>query len=189
MTSASHRSKNTTLRRPLETASAIFHRRRNDLTSATKISRHFSCSPDRLDVEDVRAFQVHLVANGISWSSLNQIVCALRFFYGVTLGRDTVPGRIVHAREPQKLPVVLSAYEVVRFLEAVASLKSRAALTCAYAAGLGVSEVVRIRICASSRCCSATTSCRRQRATCTPNRRLADLTEASRFTFGCVSDS
>jgi hypothetical protein len=39
-----------------------------------------------LHLEDVRAFQVHLVSTGISWPALNQIVCALRFFYGVTLG-------------------------------------------------------------------------------------------------------
>ena len=45
-------------------------------------------------LEDVHAFQVHLVATGISWPALNQIVCALRFFYGVTLGQDTVPKRI-----------------------------------------------------------------------------------------------
>jgi len=36
---------------------------------------------------------------------------------------------------------VLSADEVVQFLEAVSSLKSRAALTTAYAAGLRASEV------------------------------------------------
>ncbi|MEY9278886.1 site-specific recombinase XerD [Bradyrhizobium yuanmingense] len=45
-----------------------------------------------------------------------------------------------------KLPVVLSADEVVQFLEAVSSLKSRAALTTAYAAGLRASEVAGLRI-------------------------------------------
>jgi hypothetical protein len=35
-----------------------------------------------LELEDVRAFQVHLISTGISWMALNQIVCALRFFYG-----------------------------------------------------------------------------------------------------------
>ena len=65
-------------------------------------------------------------------------VCALRFFYGVTLGQATVPERIAYAREPSKLPVVLSADEVVRFLEAIPSLKSRTALTTVYAAGLRV---------------------------------------------------
>src|SRR3546814_17543742 len=78
----------------------------------------------------------------MSWAALNQTVCALRFFYGVTLGHGEIPERIPYAREPRKLPVVLSADEVVRFLEAVASLKSREALTTASAAGLRASEVV-----------------------------------------------
>jgi site-specific recombinase XerD len=41
---------------------------------------------------------------------------------------------------------VLSADEVVAFLEAVPSLKSRAALTTAYAAGLRTSEVAGLRV-------------------------------------------
>jgi site-specific recombinase XerD len=44
------------------------------------------------------------------------------------------------------LPVVLSGDEVVRFLEAVSSLKSRVALTTAYGAGLRVSEVVGVKV-------------------------------------------
>jgi len=86
------------------------------------------------------------VSTGISWPALNQTVCALRFFYGVTLGHGEIPERIPYAREPRKLPVVLSADEVVRFLEAVPSLKSRAALTTAYAAGLRASEVVGLKV-------------------------------------------
>ncbi|MBG0791924.1 tyrosine-type recombinase/integrase [Methylocystis sp. H62] len=100
-----------------------------------------------MGLEDVRAFQVHLASTGISWASLNQIVCALRFFYGVTLGLDTIPERIAYAREPRKLPAVLSGDEVIRFLEAVSSLKSRVALTTAYAAGLRVSEVTGLKVC------------------------------------------
>ena len=41
---------------------------------------------------------------------------------------------------------MLSADEVVRFLEAIPSLKSRTALTTVYAAGLRVSEVVLLKI-------------------------------------------
>lgn len=119
---------------------------RSYLHAVAKFSRYFGRSPDRLGLEDVRAFQVHLVSTGMSWAALNQTVCALRFFYGVTLGHGEIPERIPYAREPRKLPVVLSADEVVRFLEAVASLKSRAALTTAYAAGLRASEVVGLKV-------------------------------------------
>src|SRR3954454_20268272 len=119
---------------------------RSYIHAVAKFSRYFGRSPARLGLEDVRAFQVHLVAKGISWSALNQTVCALRFFYGVTLGHAEIPERIAYARLPRKLPVVLSADEGVRFLEAVPSLKSRAALTAAYAAGLRTSEVVGLRV-------------------------------------------
>jgi integrase/recombinase XerD len=119
---------------------------RSYVHAVAKFGRFFGRSPEKLDLEDVRAFQVHLVAGGMSWPALNQTVCALRFLYGVTLARPDLPERIAHAREPQKLPVVLSADEVVRFLEAVPSLKSRAALTTAYAAGLRASEAVSLKV-------------------------------------------
>ena len=96
---------------------------RSYIHAVSKFSRFFGSSPDRLDLEDVREFQVYLVSQGISWPALNQTVCALRFFYGVTLKRDEMPERIPYARQPRKLPVVLSADEVVQFLE-VLSLKS-----------------------------------------------------------------
>ena len=98
---------------------------RSYLHAVAKFSRYFGRSPDRLGLEDVRAFQVYLVSQGISWPALNQTVCALRFFYGVTLDRAEIPERIVYARTPRKLPAILSADEVVRFLEAVPSLKAR----------------------------------------------------------------
>ena len=119
---------------------------RSYIGAVSKFSRYFGRSPDKLTLDDVHAFQVHLVSTGISWPGLNLIVCALRFFYGVTLGQATVPEWIPYAREPRKLPVVLRADEVVQFLEAVSSLRSRAALTTAYAAGLRASEVAGLRV-------------------------------------------
>jgi integrase len=66
-------------------------------------------------------------------------------FYGVMLGAAAVPERIRRG-SPSKLSVVLSADEVVQFLGAVPSLKSRAALTTAYAAGFRASEAAGQRI-------------------------------------------
>ena len=119
---------------------------RSYIHAVKRYSLYFGRSPDLLGLEDVRTYQVHLVAKGIAWATLNQIVCALRFFYGVTLVQDEVPERIPYARQRQALPEVLSRDEVVRFLEAVSSLKCRVALTCAYATGLRVSEVVGVEV-------------------------------------------
>lgn len=112
-----------------------------------KFSRYFGKSPAQLGLEEVRSYQVHLASQRIAWATLNHAVCALRFFYGVTLGRTDLPELIPYARNPRKLPVVLSREEVVRFLEAVPGLKSRIALTTAYAAGLRLSEAVALRPC------------------------------------------
>lgn len=119
---------------------------RSYIHAVAKFSRFFGCSPDRLGLDEVRAFQLHLVGSGISWAGLNQTICALRFFYGTTLGRAELPERIAYAREPRKLPVVLGTEEVVRFLAAVTNLKHRIALTTAYATGLRAAEVANLKL-------------------------------------------
>jgi site-specific recombinase XerD len=49
-------------------------------------------------------------------------------------------------KKPFKLPVILSREEVAHFLESIASRKHRTILMTAYAAGLRVSEVTRLKI-------------------------------------------
>src|ERR1700735_516129 len=75
---------------------------RSYISAVSKFSRYFGRSPDKLTLDDVHAFQVHLVSTGVSWPGLNQIVCALRFFYGVTLGEAAVPERLPYARQPRR---------------------------------------------------------------------------------------
>ena len=65
--------------------------------AVAKFSRYFKRSPDGLGLAEVRAYQVHLVSRGVSWDGFNQAVCALRFFYGVTLGRSAMVER-AHGR-------------------------------------------------------------------------------------------
>ena len=113
--------------------------------AVAKFSRFFGCSPDRLGIEEVRAYQLHLAGLGWSWSHINQVSCALRFFFGVTLGRPEAFDRIISAKEPKKLPVVLSGEEIVRFCRRC-RLRNRAALTTAYGAGLRVCEVAALKV-------------------------------------------
>jgi integrase/recombinase XerD len=70
--------------------------------AVAKFSRHFNRSPDRLGLEDVRAYQLHLIGEKYSWSHINQVACALRFFYGITLDQKKAFERIVTATDPQK---------------------------------------------------------------------------------------
>ena len=49
-------------------------------------------SPDELTLEDVRDYQLHLVARGLKASSICPIMSALRFLYAVTLDRPEAGG-------------------------------------------------------------------------------------------------
>lgn len=119
---------------------------RDYLYAVANFAKHFGAPPDQLGPEDIRAYQVHLVSKKIAWSSLRVIVCALRFLYCVTLGKNWTVQQIPYPRPERKLPVVLSLAEVTQFLEAIPNLKHRAALMTAYAAGLRVSEVVALKV-------------------------------------------
>ncbi len=105
-----------------------------------KFAQHFHKSPDLLGPEEVRSYQVHLVdEKKCSWTTLNQTVCALRFLYITTLGRDWAIRHIPYAKAPRKLPVVLSQGEVLRILEAVQNFKHLSILLVGYTGGLRIS--------------------------------------------------
>jgi len=110
-------------------------------------ARHFGQSPERLGREDIRAYRLYLAQDKhLAASSISVAVAALRFFDTVTLKQAwTVDADIPTCRLPQKLPQVLSQKEVSQFLDAVESLKHRVILTVCYAAGLRVSEAVRLK--------------------------------------------
>ena len=103
-------------------------------------------SPDRASVEDIRRYQLSLASSSLGVPSVNAAMTALRFFFKVTLRRGDVTEDIVFAREPRRLPVVLSPEEVARLLAAAPSLKYQAALSIAYAAGLRASEVISLKV-------------------------------------------
>jgi integrase/recombinase XerD len=100
----------------------------------------------KAEFEDIRRYQVNLAERGVSPSSRNVAMTALRFFYARALNRPQVTDRIVFAREPKKLPVVLSPEEMGRLLAAAPTLKYQAALSVAYAGGLRISEVVSLKV-------------------------------------------
>ncbi len=87
----------------------------------------FGRSPDQAGAEDLRRYQLHMRSNGASATSMNAAVSALRFLFGVTLGRDDANQGMTTVREPRKLPVVLSPEEVARVLDAASGLKYRPA--------------------------------------------------------------
>jgi integrase/recombinase XerD len=109
-------------------------------------ARHFGRSPEQLGLEEIRAYQLHLVQQKVSWGVLSHSVSALRFLYLITLQKDWNIRRIPYPHKEVKLPEVPTRDEVARFLDAITNIKHRALLTACYAAGLRVSEATHLRV-------------------------------------------
>ena len=114
--------------------------------------KHFAAflgrSPDTATREDLRAYQLQMTRDGVSATTFNVRIISLRFFFGITCGRDEMKRYMQFHRQPRKLPVVLSVEEVADLLAAVPGpgLKYRAALGISYGAGLRASEVCNLKV-------------------------------------------
>jgi site-specific recombinase XerD len=116
------------------------------VAAVVKLTRHAGRPPDQLTAEDIRAFQLHLRQRGVPWNTFNQIVCGLRFFYRVTLGRPDVVTMIPYGRRAKALPSVLSPEEAARLLAALPDDRYRLLVRTAYACGLRLSEVLHLKV-------------------------------------------
>lgn len=110
------------------------------LTSFLKWYRHALCE---VTTEDVRDYLELLVDGGASTSHLSVSLSAIRTAFGKFCGLDCTRG-LVTPRRRHKLPIVLSESEIRRLLEAAISLRDKLMLGIIYAAGLRVSEGVRL---------------------------------------------
>ena len=86
-------------RSPKTIAAYVYHVR--------DLARYFKQSPEQLGDDQIHRFLLHLLHHKqVSWSSYNQAVAGLRFFYGVTYPSDTVVTRLPYGKRPKRLPAV-----------------------------------------------------------------------------------
>ncbi len=115
--------------------------------AAAQFATYFGKSPEQLGKSEVREYLLYLVQQRkVSWSTYNVALCALRFLYHETLGRDELLKGIRCPKEQKRLPVVLSTAEVQQFLDASPSIRLKAMFSAAYAAGLRISEIVGLQV-------------------------------------------
>jgi integrase/recombinase XerD len=107
-------------------------------------ARYHRLSPDKLGLEHVRDYRLHLLSRGLKARSINPIVGALRFFYGTTLGNKPLAEQIPFARAEDTLPAVLTRDQVLQLVKAAPDVMMRTIFITIYAAGLRISEVVRL---------------------------------------------
>ena len=111
-----------------------------------KLARFYGQSPDRLNLQQLRDYLHHLlVERKLSWSSCNAAVGGMTFFYTKVLGWDRLELDLGPRKRPLRLPRVLSPQQLQHLFETTRNPKHRTVLMTAYAGGLRVSEVVRLK--------------------------------------------
>ena len=105
-------------------------------------------SPDMATPDDLRAYQLHMTDTGVTPTTYNARIMALRFLFGKTCGREEMKKYMQFRTQPRKLPTVLSIEDVSELLAAAPGpgLKYRAALSISYGAGLRASEVCNLKV-------------------------------------------
>ena len=117
------------------------------LQSVTGLVRFYRRSPDQLSVQEVQDYLLYLSQEKhLAWTSCNTIRHGIRFFYRITLDRPSTEFYLPCAKEPLKLPEILSHEELVRLFTLTINCKHRALLMTTYGAGLRATEVTRLRV-------------------------------------------
>lgn len=102
---------------------------------------------DQVQVADIQAWQYRRInRDGASWTSFNQSVCALRFFFEKVRGCDWSIRHIPFQKAQRTLPVVLSVEEVARLLKACRNPKHHAIVATLYSCGLRLAELCSCQV-------------------------------------------
>lgn len=122
---------------------------RNYVHHVAGFAKYFGRSPEELDLEAVRQYQLYLLnERKLSAETINQYISSVKFLYLNTLEMPWTDEYFPRVKRPSKLPVVLSQEEILQFFDNIPSLKYRAALMTCYGAGLRVSEAVALKVAA-----------------------------------------
>ena len=108
--------------------------------------KYYRRSPDQLTQDEIRSYLLHLQQRGLSPSSRNVAISGMKFFYHQMLGWNDKQLFIPPRRRSWQLPEVLGQKEVERLLLATTKQRDRCLLMTAYATGLRVSELVRLKV-------------------------------------------
>lgn len=101
--------------------------------------------PRRFTKGDVRDYLDRLCGRGMSASTLNLNLQALKFAFEEILNKRFFV-KLPYSKVPKRLPLVLSKKEVKALIDAIINPSHRLMIELMYSAGLRVSELVKLRV-------------------------------------------
>lgn len=125
----------------------------SDRTVATYLARlkgylSFEVKPvSSVTPADVQAWQYYLVnEKHVSWTVLNQSVCALKFFFHDVINCDWPVDFIPYMKSQKRLPTVLSPLEIRKMIAVCTYPKHHAIITTLYSTGMRLSELLALKV-------------------------------------------
>ncbi len=109
------------------------------------IFSYYKKPPRDLSMEEVRGYLLSKQSKGLSSQSVALCANALNFVYTQIYKRPDYI-KIRHPKQSKRLPVILSREDIKKMIDLTQNPKHRLMLAVAYAAGLRVSEVVRLQV-------------------------------------------
>jgi site-specific recombinase XerD len=117
------------------------------LHAVQDFAQYFGKSPDQLNQEHIRQYQLHLVEDRkFATNTIVARIAALRFFFVKTLRRPYQREDLPSPKRPKRLPTVLSQQEVARLIDSADGLFHYAILMTLYATGLRRAELCQLRV-------------------------------------------
>ncbi|MCH8318442.1 MAG: site-specific integrase [Bacteroidetes bacterium] len=102
--------------------------------------------PESITEEEIKDYMLYLVdKKGVSYSTQNQAVNAIKFYYEQVLGLEKKQYWIERPRKERKLPVILSKEEVKNIISSPDNIKHKCMLAIIYSAGLRSGELLNLK--------------------------------------------
>lgn len=114
------------------------------LTINQRFLAYFGKSAKEATAQDIKNYLLYLKAQGLSNTSLNLVISALKFYFQQVLKRKLF-FNVIRPKKEKYLPTVLSKEEIVKLLDSTGNLKHKLLLSLMYGSGLRVSEAVSLR--------------------------------------------
>jgi site-specific recombinase XerD len=112
-----------------------------------ELSCYYGRSPDRIEIEEVNAFLLHLIRERkLAWSTVNQALNGIRLFYRTVMDIAKPALWVPPRKRAQRLPDILSVDEALRLINAHPKLKYRAMLHLLYGCGLRLKEGASLKV-------------------------------------------
>jgi len=117
------------------------------MQAVKQLTTHCGKSPTHITEEELRQYLLHLRnVRQVSPSTFNIALCAIKFCFRKTLGRQWPTLNVTRPPREQRLPVVLSTTEVHQILHCIRLPLYRACLSAIYSCGLRLAEGVHLQI-------------------------------------------